>query len=430
MTIKDIDFERLVRKTPYTSDLAFNLNGVTADKYIAKVIDEINNIDLTSIPIDKWDMVVTFSLALLDVAGDFYVGDPSFESSLANKNGKFCEWLKQFHDPNKDTPGWIKNVAKFLQHDDQSIDCQIFSGSKGEHRGKSLMHDLPLTYFLYRKKPEKEGELTTAEKAYNATLVLHDVVIFAMAVWSLSTGKYVDFEFGKDGSVVLIQDSGYKEYSPIVAVVKYALHMMADFCSSSSLPLPGWSILSHFPDRDIEAFAMKLYRNGMNTRTLALQSIPVAVVELLMSLYVWIRSRNSTEQYSEEAWDRKKEKLLLIAHGITSAVNIGKVIIAEAPWRLNLVVIVRTFQLMWNVLDEESKLTNRHIEKLDAGILRARIESSKTLVLLDELLLEADDLNQIVGGLAERVKSTGVVSEVAIDTLAAEVSKLDNIMED
>ena len=182
--------------------------------------------------------------------------------------------------------------------------------------------------------------------------------------------------------------------------------MVADFCSSSSLPIPGWSLLSHFPNRDIEAFAMKLYRNGMSLRTMALQSVPVALTELLVSLYVWIRSRDGGDEFSEAAWNHRKKKLLLISHGITTAVNVGKVIITEAPWRLNLVVIARTFQLIWQVTSEEAKVTSRYIEKLDAGILKARIESCKTLVLLDRAVYETDNVERMVRALSERTKHT------------------------
>ena len=168
----------------------------------------------------------------------------------------------------------------------------------------------------------------------------------------------------------------------------------------------------------------------MNLRTMALQSVPVGVTELLMAVYIWVRSKNSEELYSDEAWDHKKNKLLLIAHGITSAVNIGKVIITKSPWRLNLVVIARTFQLIWKVLEEETKLTNNHILKLDSQILRERIESSKTLVLLDEILYETDNLNLLVDEFSRRGDGLIRNTEVRSAELKKEVSKLDSILED
>ena len=93
MKTDEFDFEELVNAPQFTSDLAFSLNGMSTDEYIAKVTDEINKINLDSVPIDRWDMLVTFLLASLEVAGDFFIGDPGFKNSLANKNGPFCKWL-------------------------------------------------------------------------------------------------------------------------------------------------------------------------------------------------------------------------------------------------------------------------------------------------------------------------------------------------
>lgn len=240
----------------------------------------------------------------------------------------------------------------------------------------------------------------------------------------------MDFEWGKDGSIIPIKDGNwdgktiYNECNLFVAIIRYVKHMVADYCSSTSLPIPGFSILMHVPDRDIEAFALKLYRNGMNLRTLTLQMVPVKIVDLLMSLYVWLRSRESQEQYSEEAWGHKKNKLLLIAHGITTAVNVGKVIVTEAPWRLNLVVIARTFHLVWLVTAEETMLTNRHVEKLDLGVLKARVESCKTLVLLEEAVYETENVDRMLQTLSKRMKESSENMDVSIAEVDSEFKSM------
>ena len=433
MTLNDIDFDSLVNAKTFTSELAFNLNGMTADEYVAQVTDEINKIDLTCIPIDKWDMLVTFMLAALEVGGDFFIGDPDFKNSLANKNGPFCKWLDKFHDKASSTSAWWGHKGSVLDYQGPEI-----AGSKGAHRGMTFAHDLPLARYLYGAEINEDDSTAkkVAKHTYNGALIAHDLLCFSLSLYSICTGKFVDCAFTKDGAYEWIVKSTNQNGTPydpcnvFVGVVKYLVHMLADFCSSSSLPIPGWSLLTHFPDRDVEAFALKLYRNGMNLRTMALQSVPVGVTELLMAVYIWVRSKNSEELYSDEAWDHKKNKLLLIAHGITSAVNIGKVIITKSPWRLNLVVIARTFQLIWKVLEEETKLTNNHILKLDSQILRERIESSKTLVLLDEILYETDNLNLLVDEFSRRGDGLIRNTEVRSAELKKEVSKLDSILED
>ena len=433
MNIDEVDFDELVNASPFASDLAFSLNGMTADEYIAKVTEEINKIDLRSVPVDKWDILVTFLLASLEVAGDFFIGDPGFKHSLANKNGPFCKWLNKFHDKASSTSSWWGHKGSVLDYQGDEI-----AGSKGAHRGMTFAHDLPLARYLYGAEVKNDDSTAkkTVKHVYNGALIAHDLLCFSLSLYSICTGKFVDCAFTKNGVYELIVKSTNQNGTPydpcnlFVGVVKYMVHMLADFCSSSSLPIPGWSLLTHFPDRDVEAFALKLYRNGMNLRTLALQSVPVGVTELLMSVYVWIRSKDCKEKYSDEAWEHKKNKLLLIAHGITTAVNVGKVIITKSPWRLNLVVIARTVQLVWKVIDEETKLTNDHIWKLDLQILRARIESSKMWIILDELLYETDNLDSMVGELKNRVEASRHSREVSLTSLDEVSANLDKIMED
>ena len=432
-TSTNIDFDSLVNAAPFRSDLAFSLNGLTADEYIAKVTDEINKIDLKAIPIDKWDIIVTFMLAVLEVGGDFFIGDPSFKHSLANKNGPFCKWLNQFHDEASKTSAWWGHKGSVLDYQGAEI-----GGSKGSHRAMTFGHDLPLARTLYGSKvKEDDGKaVKIAKHTYNGALIAHDLLCFCLSLYSICTGKFVDCAFTKDGTYKLIisetnqNGTPYDPCNVFVGIVKYLVHMLADFCSSASLPIPGWSLLTHFPNRDVEAFALKLYRNGMNLRTMALQSVPVGLTELLMGIYIWGRSKNGDAKYSDEAWDRKKEKLLLIAHGITASVNVGKVIITDAPWRLNLVVIIRTFQLMWRVVNEETKRTNNHLLKLDYQILRSRIESAKTLVLMDELLYETDDLNHLAEALQIRMNDSSSRHRRQLNQLHTNVSKLESILED
>ena len=424
MKLDELDFEQLPHIKPYPDDMVFKIDGMTEDEYIAKITEEINAIDLTSVPIDKWDIWVTFLLATLEVGGDFFLGDPDFKYSLANRNGPFIKWMNQFHEK--------------LDHSGSVLDYQGPGFGGGDHREKTFGHDLPLTRFLFGAK-EKDDDSSTekaVKKTYNSILIARDLLHFGLALYSICNGNFVDCVLSKEGKYVWISTTTnqngieYTDYNIFEGVVKYLVHMLADFCSSRSLPIPGWSLLSHFPDRDVQAFALKLYKNGMNLRTMALQSIPVAVTELLMSLYIWLRSKDCKDNYSEDAWERKKDELLLVAHGITAAVNVGKVIITKAPWRLNLVVIARTFYLVFKVIAEESDFTNRHIEKADLGILKARIETAKTLILLDKAIYETQNVQRLLDSLDLRIKETNQNVDDALHDLDKDFNNtLNNIGE-
>ena len=96
-------------------------------------------------------------------------------------------------------------------------------------------------------------------------------------------------------------------------------------------------------------------------RNLLLQGVPVALTELGMWIYMGLRYNGTS--YSKEMIQHKRNKLLLIAHGIATAVNVGKVIITQNPVSLNLIMIIRTFHLVWKVLSEELSLTNKAVTK-------------------------------------------------------------------
>ena len=139
---------------------------------------------------------------------------------------------------------------------------------------------------------------------------------------------------------------------------------------------------------------MKLYKDGMNLRTMLLQGIPVAFTEIMMRLYVHFRYKDS--QFTESQIDHKRNKLLLISHGITAAVNIGKVIITKNPARLNLLLIARTFYLIWQVTNEELSLTNKALTKEAMGVVKNRIETIQTLILLDKTIYETNQYNRLI----------------------------------
>lgn len=391
-----LDFSELERILPYPDDIVFKIDGMSAEEYIAALTKEMNSIDFDSIPFDKWDYILAFSLALVEVAGDFFIGDPGFKHSLANKNGPFVKWLDQFHDK--------------IGHAGQPLDYQGTDFGGGGHRARTFGHDsLPLARILYGTKTNEDdsSEINTVKKSYNGILLLRDIISCGFAIYQISSGTFVDCVFTKGGAykwiVTTVNQNGtpYESCNVFVAVVKYFSHMVADFCSSMSLPIPGFSLLTHWPDRDIEAFAMKLYKNGMNLRTMALGGIPVGITELMMAMYVHLRYSDS--DWSQEAIQHKKEKMLLLTHGITTAVNVGKVILTKNPARLNLILVTRTCYLVWKVVTDEMKLTNKAMTKLEMGVVKARIESMQTLILLDRTIYETKQYDRLISETIERL---------------------------
>lgn len=401
---------------PYEGDLMFKIDGKTADEYVQSLAEEMNKIEFDQIPFDKWDYIISFSLALLEVAGDFFIGDPQFKHSLANKNGPFVQWLKQFHGK--------------LDHSGQPLDYQGPGFGGPSHRGKTFGHDsLPLTRILYGSKANKDDDQTTAngKKIYNGALLVRDILSVGMAIYSISSGTFIDCEFTKEGAYEWVirtanqNGTSYESCGVFVALIKYLTHMLADFCSATSLPIPGFSLLTHWPDRDVEAFAMKLYKDGMNLRTMALQGIPVALTEIMLRLYVHFRYKDN--QYTESQIDHKRNKLLLISHGITTAVNIGKVVITKNPARLNLPLVARTFYFVWKVTNEELSLTNKASTKVAMGVVKNRIETMQTLILLDQVMYETRQYDHLIENLLHRMEQDGAEEQQRQDDWEAQTNQ-------
>ena len=380
-------FDWLEKMPPYQSDMKITLDGLSADEYIAKLSDEMNAIDLRSIPFDKWDYIVTFSLAMMEVAADFFICDPKFKPSLAHT----------LSDKNTNLGAWLNGLHEKFGHSAQPLDFQGPGFGGGDHRGNTLGHDL---------------------------------LMFPLALYMLCSGQFIDSTFTKEGVYQWIISQAnqngklYAQLNVDEAIIAYFTHMLADFCSSRSLPIPGFSLLTHFPDRDVQAFAMKLYKDGLNMRNLLLQGVPVAITELGLWLYTGIRYKESN--YSKETIAHKREKLLLIAHGIATAINVGKVIITKNPTSLNLVMIVRTFYLIWKVTTNELNLTHKAILKASMGVLKARIESAQTLILLDKVIYETAHIDRLISRHKETIRCNDETLHGIMNALDSECKRLSS----
>ena len=182
-------------------------------------------------------------------------------------------------------------------------------------------------------------------------------------------------------------------------------------------------MLTHFPNRDIRKFANDLYRDGLNLRNLAMQGVPVATAELIIWMYNSLRYRSST--YSKEAIKNKKEKLLLISHGIALAVNIGKVIITENPTSLNLVMIMRVIKLVWNIIKHEVETNNRAIEKVSLSTLKNQLETMDTLILLDQSIYYTREIDRVIAEMKSEFDET---NQIRNERLNDGFSQLDDMM--
>ncbi len=147
------------------------------------------------------------------------------------------------------------------------------------------------------------------------------------------------------------------------------------------------------------------------------------MAELFIWMYNSLRYRNST--YSKEAIKNKKEKLLLISHGIALSVNAGKVIITKNPTSLNLVMVVRVVKLVWNLIKHELDTTNKAIEKVSLSTRKNQLETMDTLILLDESIYYTREIDRVIANMKSEFDKT---NQIRNDRLNEEYNQLDKMM--
>ena len=287
---------------------------------------------------EKWikgDFVVVFIAALLGAIADIVLGNRS--NALTGKNTDFSKWLDGFHIHEGGAP----------------IDYQGPGFGGGYHRVLSKEHDI--LRFIEGIQAFREGKFVGIK--YDAEGVAHKVI------------SYVN-QNGKP----------YEQLSMIEAIVRYAKHMFADLLSKNSLPFPGSSFLIEANSQELRAFAVDMYTNGFNCKNIITQGLSTAIIEIIIRVYVSIQSLQKyntqvsiKEDYSNmdaikaffvPASQEKLAEMLLISHAVVTAVNVGKVVIKEAPWELNVTEIISVIRYGIAVVKNSRKRNSEYAKLL------------------------------------------------------------------
>jgi len=265
----------------------------------------------------KSDYIVVFVAAFIGSAADLIFGNR--DNPITGQGSKFAEKLNELHVHEGGAP----------------IDYQGKGYGGGYHRNDSKGHDI--LRFYEAIKMFKEGR----------------------------------FE-GVDGFEINVNQFGNK-YDPEVllrdAIIKYDKHMAADFCSMTSLPIPGFSFLLEGGDNrqiaNLRLLSKKMYQDGFNCKNILIQSISTIGIEVIIRIYYGVQSvekykENNVDENEEKFFDdakqfllpEKKEKLmemLLLAHSITMAFNAGKVMVLDIT-QINITEIMAVIRYGASVL--------------------------------------------------------------------------------
>ena len=309
----------------------------------------------------KGDFVAVFIASAIGSLADVILSNRN--NLLTGTDSDFSKWLNQFHQHEGGGP----------------IDYQGPHFGGGFHRGLSKGHDI--LRFIEGIMMFKNGQF---EAVRYENGIAHTVI---------STVN----QFGKP----------YEQLGVLEAIVRYAKHMFADLFSTCSLPFPGSSFLVEANNRQMRQFAADMYKNGFNIKNVISQGLSTIIIEVILRIYFSIQSVEKykdefeiSEDYSnfeaakhffmQENKD-KLDEMLLVAHSIVTAVNIGKVAINKAPWEINVTEIVSVVHYGVKVLSkaiernsEYAKLI-RNTEKLHEGwsSLEQSIRADEQMVLFE-----------------------------------------------
>lgn len=134
------------------------------------------------------------------------------------------------------------------------------------------------------------------------------------------------------GQPISVVDGRYQSNVPLAeAASKLVQHLIADVVTPMSLPIPGMTFLYESNSEELRNFALHAYSGldkgtGWNIRSgLATPSMTVVITEILIRTYVHAEARSSTGSAALDARRRRKQtELLLAAHGLVSAISLGK----------------------------------------------------------------------------------------------------------
>lgn len=304
-----------------------------------QIIERLERPIWERMPWDRYDYLTAFAGGVVGSAIDILLATPGHfaEAMMADKNTRLGSWMERIHS---------------LHADGAPIDYQGAHFGGGFHRGLSPGHDLlrPLEGIrqfrdgVFRGAYYKDGVKYVIESSVN--------------------------QFGK----------AYEKRSYGDAVCAWAIHMFCDFFSSASLPIPGTSWVRECSSRELRVFVQNdLYQSGINLRHLTLQTLAPLVTEIGVSSYMIVRYSKSSSPSS--AIQQKKIEMLTLGHALTTAINMGKVVVLEDPTRINVPAILALMNRLNTMIlleDRRTSLLGR-ILRNNQEIFNAQLEIEQML---------------------------------------------------
>lgn len=199
----------------------------------------------------------------------------------------------------------------------------------------------------------------------------HDLSRFLEAVNQTAQGEFrgVRWSYGKPIEVIsrLNQNgNAYLEMPWIAALVNVTVHLMADFFSAHSLPLPLSSVVCENAAREMRILIHNLYEGGFNLRHVALGGLEVLLSYLGIEIWLWMQY--GTDRRNTDPISLKRYEMRTAVMGMLSGFNIAGCALFEDPFLINIPTLVAALdfsvQLML-IRSKQNSWTQKAIRNLD-----------------------------------------------------------------
>lgn len=278
---------------------------------------------------DKWDYIFVGASGVLASLTDYFlvrIPQSVITGDFAGQAGSpITEWLKKY-DVTKSND-WFAQWAQYLsQICKVPYDAVSYAGESGveriagmnpkTHRFQSLGHD-PVLGFIFGVLDIMRGTIT----GFSYDNLTHKHNWLQGAVWS-------DIE-----PVGLIE-----------AILRQFGHLISDVATPMGLPAPFMTLIQGInigsfgeKGRTVGEVARWMYLNGYDFRHFLVSGITPAVIEIFLRLYIMLRHYSEHGDVKFElASHPKYRSMLLMAHGIATLGNVGKIALMQGnPLAIN-----------------------------------------------------------------------------------------------
>ena len=311
---------------------------------------------------DKCDYLFVGASGVLAALTDvFLVGTP--------KTSPLTKHLKKFNTTAKaGQTDWFSQWARDLEKACKvPYDNQDIKGMSGRtHRFQSLGHD-PVLGFVFGVLDIMRCTVTGFSYEKLSGIGIH---------------SFVTHPVSSDVSINLIE-----------AILKQLGHLISDVATPMGLPAPFMTLMQGInigsfgkKKRSVGEVARWMYLNGYDLRHFIASGITPAVVEIVLRAYIMIRHYSDHEEVKFDlASHPKYRSMLLMAHGIATTANAGKVILMGGnPLAINYAEYMAFIRYLipslkyW--LFDQQRLRLEHMEKINESGWNDLLDNSDRLL--------------------------------------------------